>query len=116
MFPLNPNIGRAYVTSSASSTREHDLREVVATRDGHRCVLTGVQEIACDAVHLLGHSKGDKVRGIFLGLYSLTTEVGDSTSRLILIAVVETPSEATKSRQSTASGTAFFSTPWLTEL
>lgn len=76
MFPLDPYIRRAYVTSSASSTRALDLREAVATRDGHCCVLTGLEEIVCDAVHLLGRSKGDTVRSTFLSLSSLTNRDG----------------------------------------
>ncbi|KAF8958160.1 hypothetical protein BDZ97DRAFT_2061824 [Flammula alnicola] len=46
MFPADPNIGRTFVTS-------------IAERDGNKCLLTGFGAKACDAVHLLPHSKGD---------------------------------------------------------
>ncbi|KAF8959530.1 hypothetical protein BDZ97DRAFT_1390100 [Flammula alnicola] len=62
MFPADPSIGRTHVTSSSSSeptTRMAEFRNEVAQRDGRKCVLTGLEETVCDAVHLLPHSKGD---------------------------------------------------------
>ncbi|KAF8954988.1 hypothetical protein BDZ97DRAFT_1861946 [Flammula alnicola] len=59
MYPLDPNIERTSVTSSVAPTRRAQFRSDTAERDGNRCVLTGMRELFCDAVHLLAHSKGD---------------------------------------------------------
>ncbi|KZP16674.1 hypothetical protein FIBSPDRAFT_865632 [Athelia psychrophila] len=61
MFPVDPRIGRTRVTSSAGTSRRTDFRIQVARRDGNRCVLTRSIPRACQAVHLLSHSKGDTV-------------------------------------------------------
>lgn len=61
MFPIDPNIGCTNVTSSTATTRRAQFCSDVAMRDGKQCVFTGLQELFCDAVHLLGHSKGDSL-------------------------------------------------------
>jgi len=62
MFPIDPRLGNTRtVTSSQASTRREDFRESVEGRDCGRCVVTGDPAYACDAAHLLPHSKGDKV-------------------------------------------------------
>jgi len=61
MFPVDPDIGRTNITSSVATTRRAQFRDDVAERDGRECVLTGLEETYCDAVHLLAHSKGDAV-------------------------------------------------------
>ncbi|TFK17470.1 hypothetical protein FA15DRAFT_577254, partial [Coprinopsis marcescibilis] len=58
MFPVDPKIGRTHTTSSAT-TRRFQFRSDISERDGGTCVLTGMDDIFCDAVHLLAHSKGD---------------------------------------------------------
>ncbi|KDR77129.1 hypothetical protein GALMADRAFT_1327451 [Galerina marginata CBS 339.88] len=59
MFPVDPNIGRTNITSSVATSRRAQFHSAAAMRDGNRCVLTGIDEDVCDAVHLLAHSKGD---------------------------------------------------------
>ncbi|KAF8062471.1 hypothetical protein FPV67DRAFT_1421605 [Lyophyllum atratum] len=61
MFPVDPNInsGRTNLTSSVATTGRAQFRSDTAARDGNRCVLTGIRDVFCDAVHLLAHSKGD---------------------------------------------------------
>ncbi|PPQ85754.1 hypothetical protein CVT25_003071 [Psilocybe cyanescens] len=66
MFPVDPNIANTSVTSSVATTRRAQLRSKAAVRDGNRCVLSGMPEIFCDAVHLLAHSKGD----IYISIYT----------------------------------------------
>ena len=61
MFPIDPDIGRTNIASSVATTRRARFHDDVAERDGRTCVLTGVDEEFCDAVHLLAHSKGDRV-------------------------------------------------------
>ena len=61
MFPIDPslaNIGTE--TSSRASTGREISGGDVEDRDGS-CVLTGDPALVCDAVHLLPHSRGDKV-------------------------------------------------------
>ena len=60
MFPLDPDVGRTRITSSIATVRRSLFHDDVVERDG-RCVMTGMYPAACDAVHLLAHSKGDKV-------------------------------------------------------
>ncbi len=74
MFPVDPDSGRIRTNSSSvASTRRAVFNDDVAERDGV-CVLTGMIRGACGAVHLLAHSKGDKVcYGILYSQYvSLT--------------------------------------------
>ncbi|KAF8911439.1 hypothetical protein CPB84DRAFT_916297 [Gymnopilus junonius] len=74
MFPVDPNIyndvpahtSADFASSSSSSSSETTPRRsqfssIVAERVGKHCVLTGLKEIVCDAVHLLPRSKGDLV-------------------------------------------------------
>lgn len=68
MFPADPNIARTMITSSVATTRRSQFRSEVAERDGHECVLTGLNEVLCHAVHLLAHSKGDTVL-LLLSIY-----------------------------------------------
>jgi hypothetical protein len=75
MFPIDPHIGRSRVTSSISTSRRNSFRNEVAERDGEVCVLTGFEETACDAVHLLPHSKGDNVCCSTFNLSSLTIAI-----------------------------------------
>jgi hypothetical protein len=108
MFPVDPDMGRTNVTSSAATTQRDKFRDEVAVRDGRKCVLTRLEETLCDAVHLLAHSKGHMV------CYSYSQSVlahhrnCGSTFRLILSAAVETPPEATLYKISMTSETAFF--------
>ena len=60
MFPVDPDMGRTTITSSDATSRMADLHSDVVERDGV-CVLTGLEEGYCDAVHLLPPSKGDEV-------------------------------------------------------
>lgn len=90
MFPADHYMGCERVTSSASSTRRFEFADEVAERDGSVCVLTGFGKEICDAVHLVAHSKGDKVYSSY-SLFVLTDCCnGGSTFRLILIVAVET--------------------------
>lgn len=59
MFPVDPDMGRTNVTPSIATTRRAEFRGEVTVRDGRECVLTRLEEMLCDAVHLLAHSKGD---------------------------------------------------------
>lgn len=67
MFPIDPDLGRTntscYSTASDSAATSHRVRfrQDVKDRDGEACVLTGYGIPVCDALHLLAHSKGDKV-------------------------------------------------------
>jgi hypothetical protein len=61
MFPADPNTGHTHITSSVATTRRAQFRDGVAERDGRECVLSGMEETSCDAVHLLAHNKGDAV-------------------------------------------------------
>jgi len=62
MFPVDPKIGHTNITFSVASSRRAQFRSDAADRDGHRCVLTGMEELISDAVRLLPHSKVDTVR------------------------------------------------------
>lgn len=66
MFPLDPNLARTSVTSSAATTGRAQFRSDVTKRDGNKCVLTGTIGLVCDAVHLLAHSKADSVWQLLL--------------------------------------------------
>lgn len=94
MFPIDPTGGRTHVTSSVSIRRRNDFRDDVAERDGRRCLLTGVEEIFCDAVHVLPHSKGDEVCYSYFQPI-LAYHHNHSTFRLILTTAVETRLEMT---------------------
>lgn len=61
MFPVSPGVGRTNITSSNTTSRRAQFRDDVAERDGRTCVLTGLETGFCDAVHLVPHSKGDRV-------------------------------------------------------
>ena len=61
MFPVDPHIERTHITSSVTTARRETFRDEVAERDGNCCALTSYPAITCDAVHLVPHSKGDKV-------------------------------------------------------
>jgi hypothetical protein len=89
MFPIDPH-GRTYVTSSVPTSRKDRFRNEVAERDGKLCVLTGFEERICDAVHLLSHSKGDKVCYFYFQSVLAHHCNRGSTLRLILSAAVET--------------------------
>jgi len=61
MFPIDPRLADPRtVTSSRKSTRRDYFRRDVMDRDGC-CVVTGLPHDACQAAHLLPHSKGDTV-------------------------------------------------------
>ncbi|TFK17474.1 hypothetical protein FA15DRAFT_710758 [Coprinopsis marcescibilis] len=59
MFPVEPKNGPASTTSSVATTRRVRFRSDLSERDGGTCVLTGLTDVLCDAVHLLAHSKGN---------------------------------------------------------
>jgi len=68
-FPADPNIGRTNMTSSVATSRRArrvrfcgDLLEL----DDSRCVLSDIDEMSCNAVHLVAHSKGDAVCYLYL--------------------------------------------------
>jgi len=58
MFPLDPDMGHTNVTASVATTRREKFCDEVAVRDGRQCVLTRLEYVSCDAVHLLAHNKG----------------------------------------------------------
>ncbi|KAF9462705.1 hypothetical protein BDZ94DRAFT_1309409 [Collybia nuda] len=45
--------------NSVVTPRKARLRSDAADRDGHQCISTAMNELLCDAVHLLAHNKGD---------------------------------------------------------
>ena len=57
VFPVDPYISRAHTTSSTTTRREPFL-DNVAELDEEQCVLTDAE---VDLVHLVAHSKDDKV-------------------------------------------------------
>ena len=63
MFPADPNTQRTSVPQSDSfvTTRRARFREDVAKRDSGVCLLAGMGQLYCDAVHLVAHHKGDSV-------------------------------------------------------
>ena len=61
MFPTDPNIGRTNITSSVATSRRAQFRDDILERDGRRCVLSDMPGKVCEAVHLVGHRKGDVV-------------------------------------------------------
>jgi hypothetical protein len=61
------------ITTTEGSTRREDLRDDVVRRDGPACVVTKMDECACDAAHLIPHSKGDEVRFVVSTYYHLMT-------------------------------------------
>ncbi len=66
MFPVDPDNKRTSNYSSSITTRREQFREDVAERDGRTCLLSNLQDILCGAVHLLPHSKGDRVSMLLL--------------------------------------------------
>ena len=108
MFPVDPKIARTNVTSSVATSRRAQFRSDTADRDGNRCVLTGMDELVCDAVHLLAHSKGDTVCYSYSHSILAHHRNGASTFLLILNVAIETLLVATSYRTSTASEMAFF--------
>src|SRR5258708_39709971 len=59
MFPADPIIqGTSVTANSVVTTRRARFCEDVAERDGV-CVLTGMRQTYCDAVHLLARHKGE---------------------------------------------------------
>ncbi|SRR6266702_771176 len=95
VFPVDPHILRTQITSSVPTTRREAFRDEVAERDGGRCVLTEADAVDCDAVHLLAHSKDDKVSySCFRSVLAYHSNYG-STSQLILSTEVEIPMEVT---------------------
>ena len=65
MFPVDPAIGRTHDTSSVHVAQGVPFHDRVAERDTRQCVVASMMEWACDAVHLLPHSKGDEVCNIY---------------------------------------------------
>jgi hypothetical protein len=61
MFPIDPDLANARITSTVSAKRDSRFHSRVPKRDGNRCALTGMDEKYCDAVHLIPHSKGKEV-------------------------------------------------------
>ncbi|KAF5371991.1 hypothetical protein D9615_008140 [Tricholomella constricta] len=60
MFPVDPDLERTEsFTSSIPTTRLAHFIDDVKERDGSTCVMTGLDEILCDAAHLLAQTKGD---------------------------------------------------------
>ncbi|KAF6744475.1 hypothetical protein DFP72DRAFT_825702 [Ephemerocybe angulata] len=58
--PLGPQNRRTRITSSVVSPPKVAFRRKVAERDGGICVLSGMDEPVCHAVHLVGYSKGNE--------------------------------------------------------
>ena len=61
MFPVDPDIGRAHVTSTVHRAPGGQFYDGVAKQDERKCLITKIMELLCDAVHLLAHSKSDEV-------------------------------------------------------
>jgi hypothetical protein len=61
MFPIDPSGERTHITSSVNFSQRSDFCVDVGERDRRRCLLSGMKEIFCDAVHILPLSKGDAV-------------------------------------------------------
>jgi hypothetical protein len=64
MFPIDPDIQDTHMTSSVHTDRWNRFRNDIVARD-RSCLITGCEEIFCDAVHLVPHSKGDAVCYIY---------------------------------------------------
>jgi hypothetical protein len=73
MFPLDPSMVRTQITSSATSQGRGAFREMVAARDGQRCIWTGLRARFCDAVHLVSYSKIDQVCYFLLSICPCST-------------------------------------------
>lgn len=108
MFPVDPKISRTNVTSSVATSRGAHFRSDVADRDGNRCVLTGMDALSSDAVHLLPKSKGDSVCYSYCHSIPAHYRNGGSTFLFILNVAVETLPVATSYRISTTSEMASF--------
>ena len=61
MLPIHPNMLNERRTASFSSFQDPGFRDVVARRDGNRCVLTEFPEDTCQAAHIVPVGKGDAV-------------------------------------------------------
>jgi hypothetical protein len=61
MFPVDSNIRHTHTTSSVLTDGRALFNDMVAERDRGQCVLTGMGERYCNAIHLLAYSKGDEV-------------------------------------------------------
>lgn len=72
MFPADPHVGHSRITSNVATTRRAQFNNDVAERDGRKCVLTSTEEMICEAVHLLAHSKAMRYAALTLNLSSLT--------------------------------------------
>ncbi|KAH9173581.1 hypothetical protein EDB89DRAFT_1850092 [Lactarius sanguifluus] len=59
MLPVDPQIVRTSRTSGGLGAQSGSFFDGVAERDGGRCLLTGLEGVFCDAVHLLPLRKGD---------------------------------------------------------
>ena len=108
MFPFDPNMGCTNITTSVATTQREKFRDEVAVRDGRQCVLTGVDDVSCDAVHLVAHSKGDIVCYYFSQSIVAHHHNCSSTLQLIPSTIVETPPEVTLYKILMMSEMAFF--------
>ena len=108
MFPVDPNIQRTSITSSAASTGKDHFRQEVAIRDGNQCLLTGVAPAYCQAVHLLAHSKGDSVCSSYFQSAHPHHLHGGSTLKITLSVALEIPPAATSYAKSIVFGTVSF--------
>ena len=61
------------ITTTEGTACRRDFRDDVVRRDGPACVFTQVEEGACDAAHLIPHSKGDEVRFVVSSYNHLMT-------------------------------------------
>ena len=108
MFPVDPKTVRTKVTSSITTFRRSRFRSDLADRDGNRCVLTEMDALSCDAVHLLPKSKGDTVCYSYCLSIPAHHRNGGSTFLFILNVAVETLPVATSYRTSKMSEMASF--------
>jgi hypothetical protein len=61
------------ITTNEGTARRRDFRDNVVQRDGPACVVTQADSSACDAAHLIPHSKGDEVRFVVSSYNHLMT-------------------------------------------
>ena len=106
MFPIDPDIQRTTITSSLASTQRDRFRDEVATRDGNRCIVTGVTH-DCQTAHLLARSKGDEVYHSCPQSVLADRLHSGSTLRLILGVAAKISLAATSYLRSTVFGTVF---------
>lgn len=64
MFPIDPHFACSTVSSSVTTAGVPDFYRNVEIRD-RACLVTGDGPSACDATHLVAHSKGDLVCHFF---------------------------------------------------